>query len=41
MDDTSAFSAQTAPRRNGSARLILAVALLAFIVGLALAGWLV
>lgn len=41
MDDTSAFPAQTAPRRNGSARLILAVALLAFIGGLALAGWLV
>lgn len=41
MDDTSAFSTQTVPRRNGSARLILAVALLAFIGGLALAGWLV
>ena len=41
MDDTSAFPATTAPRRNGSARLILAVALLAFIGGLVLAGWLV
>lgn len=41
MDETDTFPTQTPPRRNGSARLILAVALLAFIGGLVLAGWLV
>lgn len=39
MDETTTFTPP--PRRNGSARILLAVALLAFIGGLALAGWLV
>ncbi|HMO68444.1 MAG TPA: hypothetical protein PKE25_07225 [Novosphingobium sp.] len=40
MDETNTFTAPP-PRRNGSARLILAVAVLAFVGGLVLAGWLV